>query len=555
VLRRLLASFVSCLCLVSVQAAADEANERREKVALKDKQVAQPDTETPATQEEGNPAPPTAAPAEEPPPLPPPPHHKWYEEWDTEVHGYFRAPLALGVSSRPNPDNPTGPSHTQISYGPNRTIDASAFSFSYTRLQEQDWAETFIHEKHKHVDAAVGWMGYWFQAAGFRNLDAAWVPGLAYLKLDTDFRIDRYRPNVALQMGAWWPGFGYFAKYDTFTLGRFRQLGEQVTLTWPFTPDLTARVIEGFGTGRDGSFQVLAPPFYGATVGADLIGWVHGEISYKDYVDVGLHYNTMWTADPNLTQQTTMGSGKSYTDASQAHLTVAGVEANVNAPYAGHFWVSPSIISVRNGWALGAGTEVMHSLGGIGIATNYMGFTNSTSDSTGSGTMLNFGFLYENSLSVIRGHKMGTLLPDLTFGFFALATDAALSLPSGSTLPANGLRTNHIKQFKYGLDATIQATSWLAFMMRYDFVNMYSDAPGYVYAIITPRIIVSSHFLSGETIYFQYSRYFYGDRITLNPTWPWNASLVAGESVLQEGPYSGKRPDEDVFRLQATIAF
>ena len=43
--------------------------------------------------------------------------------WHTDVNGYFRAPMALGISSRPGPDNMTGPSSTQVSYGPNRTVD------------------------------------------------------------------------------------------------------------------------------------------------------------------------------------------------------------------------------------------------------------------------------------------------------------------------------------------------------------------------------------------------------------------------------------------------
>ena|SRR5687768_431345 len=58
--------------------------------------------------------------------------------WDLGFKGYFRAPMALGISSRPHPDNLMGKPQTQISYGPNRTVDANYYSFAYTRLQEQD---------------------------------------------------------------------------------------------------------------------------------------------------------------------------------------------------------------------------------------------------------------------------------------------------------------------------------------------------------------------------------------------------------------------------------
>ena len=172
-----------------------------------------------------------------------------------ELSGYFRAPMALGISSRPAPDSldttmgsPTmgkliGQPHTQVAYGPNRTVDANYFSFAYTRLQEQDWAEFFIHAKKKHVDAALGWMGYWYQGAGFRNPDAGWGPGLAYISLDTDVEVAGHNTNIRGTAGAWWPSFGYMEVYDTYTLGRFRQMGGQLQWTVPgvFNPDTHPR--------------------------------------------------------------------------------------------------------------------------------------------------------------------------------------------------------------------------------------------------------------------------------------------------------------------------
>jgi hypothetical protein len=470
--------------------------------------------------------------------------------WRTEVSGYFRTPASIGISSRPPPDDKTGPASTQLSYGPNRTIDSNYYSFAYTRLQEQDWAELFVHERKAHVDAAIGWMGYWYQGAGFRNPDASWAPGLAYISLDSDVKLGAYRPNVALTVGAWWPRFGYFEKYDTYTLGRFRQLGEQFKVTAPLTPDVTVSLVEGFGTNRDGSFNYLSPPFYGAIVGLDLLTWWNLQLVYDKYLDVALHYNTEWTADPNLEQQSTPGD-KSFQAAAKAHLTVAGFEAHLRAPGWGHLWISPSYLVVRNGWALGsAGTEVMHGLGGAGIATNYMAWSGSPTDSAGTGSMINFGFLYENSLSNLQGRTPGSVLPDLTLSLFGLYVGARLSLPAGSTLTQDGIR-----QLKYGADLTLQSLDWLAFMVRGDVVNYDLDHPAYLFASLTGRVQVASHFLSSERIYLQYSRYKYGDKMVLNGTWPWGQSLVAGSSVTQQGPYAGLTPDRNVVKLQAEIAF
>ncbi len=555
-LRRLQAFFVLGIFAIAIPATAGEATD---KAPSKPAQSAQAGTGTPA-EEGANAAAGTAQPTEPPeaaapavaPPLPPEVKAAGpLEGWHTEVTGYFRAPIAMGISSRPSPDNLNGPSSTQVSYGPNRTVDSSYFSFGYTRLQEQDWAEVFTHAKRKHVDAAVGWMGFWFQAvSAARNYDAAWVPGLAYLALDTDFGVAGVNPNIALTVGAWWPKFGYFEKYDTYTLGRFRQIGEQLKLTVPLNPDLTVEVVQGFGTGRDGSFNVGAPAFYGANTGLDLITYENARLTYKTYLDVGLHYNMQWTADPQLALQNMPGD-KSYGPFSQAHLSVVGAELTVRVPYAGRLWISPSFIQVKNGWALGpTGTEVMHSLGGIGIATAYMAWHDNTAQSTGSGSMFNLGFLYENTLSGIRGKAPGSVLPEVTLNVFGLLANASLDLPSGSTLSQKS-----IKQFKYGADVTLQAQSWLAFVLRGDLVNYDLDHPAYTFAAVTPRVVFSSHFLSGESIYIQYSRYVYGDNMVLAGTWPWGATLVAGSDVLQAGPYAQKKPDEDVVKLQATVAF
>ena len=469
--------------------------------------------------------------------------------WQTSVGGYFRTPVSIGISSRPGPDNPDGPASRQLSYGPNRTVDSSYYSFAYTRLQEQDWAEMFVHARKRHVDAAVGWMGYWFQSVGFRNPDASWAPGLAYLALDSDFRAASFNPNIEVKMGAFWPSYGYFEKYDTYTLGRFRQLGEQLKLTVPLDGDSTVVLVHGFGTGRDGHWTTNVNPLYSTTTAIDLLTWANIQYTYKKNVDAGIHFNTQWTSDPNLAPGS-VPDGKSYQAFKVAHLTVVGAEATLRAPYWGRLWVSPSFIHVRNGWALAnGGTEVMHSLGGVGIATSYLGWNNSTPDSTGSGSMLNLGFMYENTLSGIQGKASGDV-PEVTVSVFGLLADASLDLPNGSSL-----KQKSVKQFKWGADARLQSLTWLAFMLRFDAVNYDLDHPGFVFASITPRAIVSSHFLSSERIYIQYSRYFYGDKMVLAGTWPWGVPLVAGTDILQGGTYAGKKPDENVVKLQADIAF
>ena len=468
--------------------------------------------------------------------------------WETFASGYFRAPMAIGISDRADPGDNNGEPHTQYSYGPTRTVDANYYSFAYTRLQEQDWVELFVHAKKKHVEAVVGWMGYWFQSAGFRNGDAAWVPGVAYLTLDTDFDAGRLKPNVALTAGAWWPKFGYFEKYDTFTLGQYRQLGEQVRLKIPVNQDLTVTLVQGFGTGRDGSWNVNSPPPYQSQVGLDLLHYEHVQITYKDLIDAGLHFNYQWTRDPHLHQQER--TGRSYSDAREAKFSTFGAEVNVKAPVAGRLWVSPSYTRIRNGWALGeAGIEVMHSISGVGYSANYLAWDDDPAVTNGTGSSLNFGFLYENKLSEVLG-KPGEVKPEVTLNVFGLYIDAKNDLPAESQHPQDRL-----KEMKYGADVTAQFTDWMSVMLRWDEVNMDLDHSGYVFSAISPRLTLSSHFLSGESVYLQYSRYRYGENMTIAGTWPWGTTVIPGTVYTQGGPYTGHKPDMDVIRLQATVKF
>ena len=99
-------------------------------------------------------------------------------------------------------------------------------------------------------------------------------------------------------------------------------------------------------------------------------------------------------------------------------------------------------------------------------------------------------------------------MPEVTLNVFGLFADITLDLPPGSVITQD-----RIGQFKYGADVAVQALDWLGLMLRWDEVNYNLDHPGYVFSAITPRVTFSSHFLSGESIYIQYSRYRYGDKM------------------------------------------
>lgn len=462
--------------------------------------------------------------------------------------------MILGLSSRLDPPNTGGEKSAQVVFGPNRLVDAGYYSFGFTRLNEGDWAEIYLTEKRKHVAATVAFMGWWYQDAGNGQPFANQMPAQGFITLDSDVDLGAIKPHVELKMGIFWKKYGNIDKYDTYLFGRTHIMGEYLSIDLPAGSDLNFQIVDGFGTARDGFFKtnIVSVPVdtnndgttdvnglaqtgdnlsnFSSATGLTLVHYLHLGANYKKMLSVGLNYNDSWTKDPTLftgsdAASVAKGSLGDYAKAKEADMTLLGADVDVTLPVAGHLWLAFSYIDITNGWALAQGVEVMHSPGGQGIAKNYMG-------SNGSGSMLNFAFLYENSLSVLQGKSRGAILPDVTFNLFGMMASASRDLEATDSIEKKLL------QFKWGADAKVDFLSWLAFMLRYDWVNVDMDQSGCVFGVLTPRVILSSHFLSNETIYLQYSRYFYGDKMT-----------------LASGTYAGSVPDANVIKMQATIGW
>jgi hypothetical protein len=455
--------------------------------------------------------------------------------WDVSISGYFRAPIMLGVSHRPDPERPGGPRHLQLTYAPNRLVDADYDSFGYTRLEESDWAEVYVTAKRPHVEATVAFMGGWYGWAGYGNANAGWLPAQAWVGLNTDIALGALKPHVDLKGGVFWQRWGMFEKYDTYLFGRFHQAGAAVEAHLPFAGGAEARFVEGFGTNRNGAEEV--------GTGLTLLHYAHLGVRYKKRFDLGLYYNSSWARDPTLfvpgdmTADSLEGlgpngepGGGNYADARAAHMNVFGADLNLRLPHVGHAWVAASHIDVTNGWALPNIVEVMHSPGGLGVAQNYLGW--GEAGSSGSGTVTNLALLYENSLRGLAAEPEGGW-PDLALGVFGMLARARRDLLPGAVL------ADDLTQLKCGTDLTLKLYPWLAFMLRYDSVDLDTAHSGRAFRVITPRVTFTSHVLSTESIWLQYSRYFYDDDVVLETS--------------PSQPYPN--PDKHVVKLQANLSF
>ena len=454
--------------------------------------------------------------------------------WEMDFHGYFRAPLAVSINSRPDPDNTDGDESVQGTFGSNHLVDGNLqgyYSFGFTRLQEGDWAEVLITAKRKHVAATVGMMGWWYQFVGKGNTDAILWPGLGYVTLDTDFNLGSIRPNIELKTGAFLSVYGANGIYDTYIFGRTHLIGESLKLTLPINDNFQLAITHGFGGNKNG---VVADSDATAVT---LAHYLTIAMNIVQKVDVGVYYNSSWSHDPSHYEAggTELNNGAplpEYEEWRKARMRTIGADVHLRLPRFGHLWAAYSHIALKNGWALSETVEIMHSAGGNGLASNYMG-------ASGSGSMNNLTWQYENSVQNIRGAGTGKDFPDLTLTVFGMMAATTRDLEDGETID------EQLNQVKGGADLTFWPQKWVGIMFRYDGVNVNLDANGdgnkeYTYHVFTPRVVFKSNFLSNESIWFQLSKYSYGKD-------------AVDHFAAANGTYDS--PDELVFKMQANMSW
>jgi hypothetical protein len=460
------------------------------------------------------------------------PEEEWdiLAPWEMDFHGYFRGPFRLSFSKRRDPQLPDSSEELQVKYESNGLVDTNGSTFGYTRLNESEWGELFVTAKKKHVAATIAFMGSWYQFVAGHKDDSIVAPGLGWITLDTDFNLGSLRPHIALKMGAFLQVYGAFGKYDTYLFGRHHNSGETLELTIPVSDNLSFRLNDGIGYYRSGTKDT--------GFGAVMVHHLHAGANIKKVLNIGFYFNHNWTKDPTLFQNSdpTKILGP-YSEARKAKMMVVGLDAHINASRFGHLWLAYSHITLENGWAItGAGTEIMHSgNGGQGIIDAYM------PNGNGDGSQHNVAWLYENTLSNLRGLDSPSF-PEVTLNLFGMLAAAKFDLDQNVPEGAPDSTT----QIKGGADLTLHPLSWLGFMVRYDGVdaeildpeNNNNDLTNFKYHILTPRIIFSSHILSSESLWIQFSHYWYGNDV-----------------FVTDSTGAHTRPDANVLKMQCNIGW
>jgi hypothetical protein len=433
------------------------------------------------------------------------------------MHGYFRAPMLITRS--PRADGSTKPGEGSANYRTPYLVDNDYFAsgFSYTPVNETDFAELYLSVGNDHVTATIQFQGSLYSDSA--TTDISRQPGLSQgwltYRTDLDF-IPYFKTRLRVKGGAFWERYGYLPKYDTYIFARTHQIGENVRLEFE-RGDFTFWVQHGLGTHLEDVQN---------NEGLTLLHYASIGASWARTIELGGYVFDNSARDKRPLSQ--------LTDAS---LGVIGVDVRADTHFAGRFYGATSYITADQATYTAPAIEVMHSNGGRGITENYLG---TQSSNNGSGSLWNVGFQYDLSLAEITKAWTGQSTPlpwhgDVTASLFGVYTFVQSTQQSQDPL----VNKDDRKMFKWGVDGGYRITEWMSASLRYDRVVLDVDDSANSFRIISPRLAFFTSFLTREMLYVQYSRYVYNERIRLR----------TGQQNLET------MPDDHVLKIQAQMTF
>ena len=450
------------------------------------------------------------------------------------VHGYLRAPLRIGTTTREAPlDNQTNRSiHTP------RLPDDQYLNWNYTRAWEKDWAELFVTYGTARASGTIVFQAFNFTDAGYNNADAQFGIGQGFLTFLQNLGVAGLR--VGVKVGSFWNRYGMAGKYDagrydTYLFGRTHAMGEVIALEYDVS-DVTLRLSHGIGArAEQGNCSGGAGcNFLASPNGYTLLNHAHGGVSYKQLFTFNAHYLGSWSQDE--------GAGVKK-DRPDGTMSVFGAEALLDAGIGGRLYAGFSRIHAVRANAVGPVIEVIHAYGGgyygLGVADQFLG----PKSDNGTGDVDTVMVQYDYSIGLLA-RKLKN--PDAQF--YGDGSDIVLGLFAMHTrVKSVDSEYDGMKKTKFGADVLWTPVPWFGLGARVDRVNpgklanekLASGDPvgeeDNTFTVISPRVLLRSKFLSREEVTIQYSRYVYG------------------ANVKPVAPLDKLGTDKNVFGIKATM--
>jgi hypothetical protein len=547
------------------------------------------------------------------------------QTWKTDFHGYFRVPFRVGMGTRPAPKAAADPNQSEqdtsdVAPGQSATTlhapiipDGQYLSWQSTSHNRSDWAELFFGVGNSWAKATVGLQGYNFTDASFDDPKTQYGIGQAFVTLAPDLGYENVR--LSLKVGAYQDKYGAAGKYDageydTYLFGRTHVMGETLRVEYDLNEAWSVWLEEGVGGKRPDPSSFNNSRF-------TMLAHGHVGVSHGPGLQLSAHLLYSWAQEEDRPYDVSKPStlyASSVVDVPDGNLWVTGADARFDLGAWGYLYGGYSHIGAKHALVVGRAIEVLHASGGgeyqLGVVDNYFGpgCTAAFADpqaamaptertgglvgpgptparigcSAGTGSVDSVMAQYEFSLtnflqmSEEGGQKFWGQGPDLKLALYGMLNKVKSDYrPVDKTIwgPTDG----NLK-LKYGADIQYHATAAVTAALRFDRLQPNSDIAEQSFAVLSPRLVFTSNWVTREQLTFQYSRYLYnrrecpsgahspadfarlrnsGSALCVQP--PAAATPPDGfgiNSELQEADLRSAptlRPDVNVFKIEATF--
>jgi hypothetical protein len=410
--------------------------------------------------------------------------------WGFDFHGYLNAPMQLGIGKHPDTGRAT--LHAPL------VADDQFLSWQHTSHMRRSWSELYFSYGNDVARGTAVVEAFNFTDVNWNQSDAQFGIGQAFVTIAPRFRKSAVR--LRARVGAFDNRYGMSGRYDvgeyeTYIFGRTRAMGETLTLAIPIGK-FTVELEHGFGVNRPN------PSIYN-TSRFTVLNHAHAGFEWNNMLEFNLHYLAAYAMEEDR-------RGELTPDNRRGRMQVFGPELRVNANRAGYWYLGFSVIDMYKGRTVGPAIEVVHAQGGgnftLGVVDNYL--EGPTQQSGGDGAVYTIGVQTEHSLKkILQGDQFWGNGWDLRLTVYGM-----LNFIESPDPDVDGTH-----KLKYGADLFYSALSWMGAALRFDRVQPHSELPEQSFAILSPRIVFRSSWLTREQIFIQYSHYFYAQRECTNP--------------------------------------
>jgi hypothetical protein len=483
--------------------------------------------------------------------------------WKYAMHGYFTAPLRLGIGPR----NDLYPG-TQW-HSPARVPGMDRNDWNYVGLTPSPGGSLYLNVANPNVSANVIITTETLNDSSYDNLVKIGGVAQAYATLKW---ADLFGSagGIAWTIGAFSNRYGVAGPkqestgyYGTYLFGRTHVAGEALTANVDLNEHWQLVVEHGFGAKLEvvpyeyyghGPPPPLAPylPVQGPVPqGSTFLHHAHVSLLADDWLQISGHYLYSFTPDDLLASTgNEMGPNGTAIRSKPGSMTVYGGEVHVDTA-AVNAYVGYSHITASGILPLAGGIEVLHGVDGVGFKQNYFGPLNPQAsfyelnsgaprdDSGKVDTVLFQGII---RLAPLMGKPRGG--PDVGLGIFGMYNH--IDSPS-----------NKQDRLKFGADLNVMPLPFMAAAVRFDRIMPNAGDSTVAFSAISPRLIFHTNWLSREYVILSYTRFIYGSAVTSALYNQQITSTIPPPPPPPPGtpptPVAG--PDENLVVVSAVISF